>query len=120
MSLRTDRASEALKEALMDIIQRDLKDPDIGIASITSLSISKDLTVAQVGISVLGDEQTGETTVAALKRAKGHMRRELSARLRLRVVPDLIFRYDKSAAYSVHIAKILNELNDKEEEGGDV
>lgn len=119
MSLRTERVAETLRMELMDIIQKDLKDPKIGIATLTAVRISPDLKHAWAGVSVFGDPETQEETIAALKRAHGYIRREIGKRLEMRVVPDFVFELDQAAEHSVKIAKILNELEREKPEDGD-
>lgn len=119
MSLRTERMSEALREELMGIIQKDLKDPAIGITSITHVRVSRDLKHAWISLSILGDGDSQEDALQGLRRAAGYLRRELGRRIRLRVVPDLIFEIDRAAEHSVKISRLLNELEPKDEGDGE-
>jgi len=120
MSLRTERMAEALREELMDIILRDLKDPAIGIVSITHVRVSTDLKHAWIGITVLGDETDHDETLNALQKATGHIRRELAARIKMRLVPEVVFEIDKATEHSVRISQILHELGETKNGDGDV
>lgn len=113
MSLRTERLAETLRMELMDIILKDLKDPMIGIATITAVRISPDLKHAWAGVSVFGEPEIQEETITALKRAHGYIRKEIGQRLELRVVPDFVFELDQAAEHSVKISKILHDLEQK-------
>jgi ribosome-binding factor A len=120
MSLRTERVAETLRIELMDIILKELKDPKIGIATITAVRISPDLKHAWAGVSVFGEPDIQEETIAALKRANGYIRREIGKRLDFRVVPEIVFELDRAAEHSVKISKILNDLErEKPEDSGD-
>lgn len=121
MSLRSERVAETLRMEIMDIIQKDLKDPKIGIATITSIRLSPDLKHAVAGVSVFGEPDVQEETIAALRRAHGYIRKEIGQRLELRVVPDIVFELDRAAEHSVKIQQILHDLErDKPKEDSDV
>ncbi len=95
----------------MGIIRRDLKDPRIGFVSITQVRMSPDLRSARVRVSVLGGEKERAETLAGLRSAAGHIRRELGRRLEnLRFAPELRFEIDPSIEYSVRISHRLREL----------
>jgi ribosome-binding factor A len=117
MSLRTERMSEALREELMCIIQQDLKDPAIGITSITHVRVSHDLKHAWISLSVLGDDDQQDDALRVLRKASGFLRRELGSRIRMRLIPDLIFEIDRAAEHSVKISRILKELETDSETG---
>ncbi len=117
MSLRTERMSEALREVIMGIIQKDLKDPAIGITSISHVRVSRDLKHAWVSLSVLGDDDAKEAALQAMRRATGYLRREIGSRMRLRVVPGLVFEIDRATEHSVEIARILHEIESSDTEG---
>src|SRR5436309_15120945 len=105
-SYRTGQVAGQVQREIMEIIQRELKDPRIGFVSITEVRMSPDLRAARVRISVLGDEEQGRTTLAGLKSAVGLIRHELGRRLQnLKYTPDLRFEIDPSIEYSVRISK---------------
>lgn len=110
MSVRTERVAEAIREELMDIIQKDLKDPRIGIASVTHVDVSRDLKHAHVLLSVLGDNQEKADCLECLTKAAGRIKNELGKRIRLRTLPELSFTIDMTVEHSLKIAKILHEL----------
>jgi len=115
---RTDQVGAQVREEIMQIIRRELKDPRIGFASITQVRMSPDLRFARVRVSVLGDETEQKRTLTGLRSATGLIRRELGRRLtNLRFSPELRFELDPSIEYSVRISKRLREL--LPEEGGE-
>lgn len=108
---RADQVGAQVREEIMQIIHRHLKDPRIGFASITEVRMSPDLRSARVRVSVLGDEIEQKQTLAGLRSATGLIRHELGRRLEnLKVAPELRFELDPSIEYSVHIAKRLREI----------
>ncbi|HEX4214000.1 MAG TPA: 30S ribosome-binding factor RbfA [Candidatus Dormibacteraeota bacterium] len=116
---RTDQVGAQVREEIMEIIRRHLKDPRIGFVSITHVHMSADLRTARIGVSVLGDEAEQERSLAGLRSATGVIRHELGRRLQnLRFSPKLLFELDLTIAYSVHISQRLREILPPEEEGG--
>lgn len=108
---RTDQVGAQVREEIMQIIRRELKDPRIGFASITQVRMSPDLRFARVRVSVLGDETEQQRTLTGLRSATGLIRHQLGRRLsNLRFSPELRFELDPSIEYSVHISKRLREL----------
>lgn len=116
---RTDQVGAQVREEIMQIIRRELKDPRIGFASITQVRMSPDLRLARVRVSVLGDETEQQRTLTGLRSATGLIRHQLGRRLtNLRFSPELRFELDPSIEYSVRISKRLRELV-PEEDGED-
>ena len=110
-SHRADQVGEQVREEIMSIIRRELKDPRIGFVSITAVRMSPDLRQARVRVSVLGNPDEQKASIAGLDSAKGLIRHELGRRLQnLKFSPDLRFELDPSIEYSVHIAELLKEV----------
>jgi ribosome-binding factor A len=110
-SYRADQVGEQVREEIMSIIRRELKDPRIGFVSITSVRMSPDLRSARVRVSVLGNPEQKKESLAGLVSAKGLIRHELGRRLQnLKFSPDLRFELDPSIEYSVHISELLKEV----------
>jgi ribosome-binding factor A len=108
---RAVQVGAQVREEIMQIIHRELKDPRIGFVSITEVRMSSDLRSARVRISVLGDEDEGRATLAGLRSATGLIRHQLGRRLEnLKVSPELRFEIDPSIEYSVRISKTLREI----------
>jgi ribosome-binding factor A len=108
---RAVQVGAQVREEIMEIIRRDLKDPRIGFVSITDVRMSPDLRSARVRFSVLGSEEEQKATLAGLKSARGIIRRELGRRLEnLKFTPDLRFEIDPSIEYSVRISKTLRDI----------
>lgn len=114
MTRRTRQVGELLKEELTDIIRKEMDDPRLGFWSITRVDVTPDLRSARVYISVLGTDDERKATVAAMRSAAGFIRRHLKPRLRMRQIPDLDFRDDRSLEYAASISETLLELRDEE------
>src|SRR5262245_20082302 len=80
--------------------------------SITSVDVPPDLRSARVYVSVLGTDEERAATLVALRSAAGFIRRHLKPRLRMRQIPELEFRDDRSMEYADQIARTLRELDD--------
>ncbi|WP_040948717.1 30S ribosome-binding factor RbfA [Gorillibacterium massiliense] len=113
---RTGRVAEEIKKELSRIIQQELKDPGIGFLTITGVEVTNDLSQAKVFLSVLGSEEQKESTLRALARGTGFLRSELGKRIRLRVMPELLFKLDTSIDYSMHIEELLHKINEGKKE----
>ncbi|MGH2559841.1 MAG: 30S ribosome-binding factor RbfA [Thermomicrobiales bacterium] len=111
MSRRTRQVGEFLREELSDIIRTEVKDPRIGFFSVTHVEMSPDLRLARVYISVLGSEDERTATLTALRSAAGFIRHHLKPRLRMRQIPELEFRDDRSMEHAEEIARALRDLN---------
>ena len=110
MSRRTRQVGELLREELSDIIRKDVKDPRVGFMSITNVDVSQDLRTAKVYVSVLGSDQEREANLEALRSAALYIRRILKPRLRMRQIPELDFRDDRSMEYAQQITATLREI----------
>ncbi|MDD5355518.1 MAG: 30S ribosome-binding factor RbfA [Candidatus Omnitrophica bacterium] len=105
---RKERVQEAIREGVGFIIHDELKDPRIGFATVTKVELSPDLKYAKIYVSVLGEGSN--KTFKALERAKGYIRKLLAQRIKMRFVPELAFKEDKSAEYSIYISKKIDEI----------
>lgn len=118
MSRRTEQVGDLIKEELSRLLEREVKDPRIGFVTLTEVDVSPDLRLARVYFSVLGDELMMQESLAALARARGFLRRELSQRLALRCVPELQFQLDRSVERSQRITDLLRQVRQQEDPSG--
>ncbi len=109
---RVERVSQMLKEQISSIIHDELKDPRIGFVTVTRVELTADLRCAKVFFSILGAEREQEDTKLALESSLGFIRRLVAQRMRLKFVPEIIFKQDKSAEYSMRIQEALNEIKE--------
>lgn len=114
MTRRTRQVGELLREEIDSIIRREVKDPRIGFFSITRVEVPTDLRSARVYISVLGSDEEREQTLTALRSAAGYIRHVLKPRLRMRQIPELEFRDDRSMEYAAQISETLREVRERD------
>ncbi len=89
---------------------RDVADPRVGFATITSVETTPDLRHAKVWVSVIGQPAERDATVAALRRAMPFVRHELGTRLRIKRIPDLHVHLDDTAERGTRVLRLLSEL----------
>ena len=107
---RSRRVGEQIQRELAELVQRELKDPRLGMITISAVEVSRDMSVAKVYFTVLGDESHDEKqSLKGLERASGFLRRELGHRMRLRSVPELRFHYDHSIEKGSRLSALINE-----------
>lgn len=113
---RNERVAEEIKKAASDIINNDLKDPRIkGLISVTDVDLSKDLRYAKIFLSIYGEKHLAIRTFEVIKNAEGYIRKEIGKRVRLKFLPEIVFKEDNSIEYGAHIQNILNKIQKNEE-----
>lgn len=112
MKVRPNRIAEEIKKELVQLIRDAVKDPRVdGLISITDVEVTSDISYAKVYVSKYGTEAARQEALKGLEASKGFLRSELSKRLKLRMVPELIFKLDESLEYGAKIETILHEIN---------
>ncbi|HET9880036.1 MAG TPA: 30S ribosome-binding factor RbfA [Candidatus Limnocylindria bacterium] len=117
MSQRTDRLDSQIQQELMLLLQREMKDPRLGFATVTRVETSRDLGHARVWVSVYGEEAEREATMAALHDATPWLRRQLAQRLSIRVMPQLTMKRDDSIESGDRVLRLLRELEEERRSG---
>jgi ribosome-binding factor A len=112
---RADRVADLLKMEIADLLLKQVRDPRIGSVTITGVKVTDDLRTAKVFFVEMGKDTCSAEIQAGLRTATGFLRRELSRRLQLRHVPEILFFYDPSFAYGSRIDTLLKEIHEKEE-----
>jgi len=110
MSQRTERLDSQIRQELMALLQKEMKDPRIGFATITRVETARDLGHARVWVSVYGSEEERERSLEALRAAAPWLRRRLGERLRVRHVPELSLRRDGSFEAGDRVLRLLHDL----------
>jgi ribosome-binding factor A len=112
---RPDRVGDQIRQELSELLTRGIvHDPGIGFITLTRVKVSPDLQLARVFYTSLGDDASRRETARALVRATPFFRRHVGARLQLRRVPELEFRFDESIASQDRIEQILRDLHAEE------
>lgn len=106
---RTDRINEQLKQEISLIVRDEVRDPRVGLATITAVQASPELDHAKVFVTSLGDEEERDEIVEGLRSAAAFIRKELGGRLHMRRIPELHFEADRVMAEAMRIERLLRE-----------
>ncbi|MEN8170689.1 MAG: 30S ribosome-binding factor RbfA [Pseudomonadota bacterium] len=106
---RSRRVGEQIQRELAELVQRELKDPRLGMITISAVEVSRDMGVAKIFFTVFGEGHDVAQTLEGLNSASGFLRRELAHRMRLRVVPELRFQYDHSIEKGSQLSALINK-----------
>jgi ribosome-binding factor A len=109
MSERMRRVNEAVRAVVADGLG-DLKDPRIGMVTVTGVVVSPDLGEARIFVSVLGSEKKRAATLAGLDSARGVLQARINRELSLRRTPTLAFTYDDAVERGVRMTKLIDDL----------
>jgi ribosome-binding factor A len=105
---RSRRIAEQVQRELTDIIRLELKDPRVGLITITDVEVTPDHGLAKVYFTLLGDPATVEQTSRGLRHAAGFLRTQLARRFEMRSVPQLQFVYDASVERGVRLSQLID------------
>ncbi len=120
-SIKNTRINGEVLRELSNIIRGEIKDPRINpMTSVVTVEVAPDLKTCKAYISVLGDEESQQATIAGLKSAEGFIRRQLAKSINLRNTPEIKFILDQSIEYGVKMSKMIDDvtkdLDDKKED----
>ncbi|MEO8538955.1 MAG: 30S ribosome-binding factor RbfA [bacterium] len=118
MSLRTTRVNELLRAEISELILRQVKDPRVteGMVTLTEVRVSPDLRHATVFVSHMGSDDERKHALEGLQRAAPFMHRELVHRLKMRAVPELVFRFDPSIERGARLSDLIRKVSDEHRE----
>ncbi len=117
---RLDRIGDQIQKELSHLIMREVKDPRVGMVTINSVRVSKDLGYADIYVSVLSTEELNEEsaeiqdTLKALRSAAGFLRGQLGRAMKLRVIPQLRFHFDALQGQSRRIDSLIDKAVGKQ------
>lgn len=109
---RTQRVSQEMQKEIAIILQREIKDPRVGMATVSAVEVSRDLAYAKVFVTFLNDNEPQQikTGITALQDASGFIRSLLGKAMRLRVVPELTFAYDNSLVEGMRMSNLVSQV----------
>lgn len=105
---RSRRIAEQIQRELSDIIRLELKDPRVGMITIIDVEVTQDQAHAKVFFTSLGDASRVADITQGLQHAAGFLRSELAHRMKLRIVPQLQFKYDESVERGIHLSQLID------------
>jgi ribosome-binding factor A len=104
---RPQKLGDQIQRELSDLVQREVRDPRVGMVTITSVDVSPDLSHAKVFFTILEQEKLAETS-AGLKRSAGFLRSQLAKRIKLYTTPELRFVYDESVERGDRLSRLID------------
>ena len=116
-SNRPAKLAGTLKKRISQIIQRELRDPRIGFITITDVDVTPDLRYVRVYFSVLGDEKAKKSAIIGLTRAAGYIRQLIAKDIKLRFVPEIVFKFDETLEQQQRIGELLEWIRREDEQG---
>ena len=106
---RASRLADQIQRDLSELVRMEIKDPRVGLVTITSVDVSRDLSHAKVYVTSLGDTASGEQAVAGLQHAAGFLRSQLARTLKARITPQLQFVFDASVERGIRLSQLIDE-----------
>ncbi len=106
------RVNEALREVIATAIASELEDPRIGFVTVTGVETSPDLRSARVYVSVLGDEDERDRTLAGLASSHGLIQAAIARETRMKRTPTLKFAYDDTPERGMRLTRLLDEADE--------
>ncbi|HQT71302.1 MAG TPA: 30S ribosome-binding factor RbfA [Thiobacillus sp.] len=104
---RARRVADQIQRELPELIRQEVKDPRVGMLTITEVEVNRDMEFAKVFFTTLGGQPEHDACLQGLQRASGFLRSQLSNRMQLRVVPKLTFVYDRSVEYGMQLSHLI-------------
>ncbi|HEY9120240.1 MAG TPA: 30S ribosome-binding factor RbfA [Marinobacter sp.] len=112
---RIDRIGDQMQRELAQLIQREVKDPRVGMVTVNAVKVSRDLGYADIYVSLLTTEELTEESpevresLAVLNKASGFLRGQIGRAMKLRVTPQLRFHFDSLLGHSRHMDNLIRE-----------
>ncbi len=106
---RPQKVADLIQRELSDLLRREVRDPRVGMVTITSVDVSPDLSHAKVFFTMLSREHLKETT-QGLQRAAGFLRSQLAHRMKMYTTPELRFCYDESVERGDRISRLIDSV----------
>jgi len=108
-SQRAQRVGDQIQRELGDLLKLHVKDPRIGMVTVTAVEVSPDLSHAKIFFTHLAGKEQAAAAVAALQHSAGYLRTELAHRFTLYSVPQLHFVYDDSIESGLRLSKLIDD-----------
>jgi len=102
-----ERLGEALREEIETMVEGELGDPRIGLASVTAVELAEDSRTARIFVAVDGNDEECQRSLEGLTAAAGYIRHEVADRLHLRRAPEIFFQLDQSDKVGARISELL-------------
>lgn len=107
---RIERLNEQLKREVTDILRREVRDPRVGVVTVTRVEAAPDLSTARLWVHSSDEGETRAELMAGLQAAGPYVRRELGQRLHIRRAPELLWAWDESFEHAQRIEQLLAQV----------
>lgn len=104
---RSDRVGGLIQQVLSEILNKDIGDPRLKMATITAVEVSRDLRLARVYFTTPGGKQKKDAAIKGFNSARGFIKKALAQEIDLKYMPDIKFFYDESLEYGAHIEELI-------------
>jgi ribosome-binding factor A len=105
---RARRVADQIQRELPELIRLEVKDPRVGMLTITEVEVNRDMEHAKIFFTTLGEQRDRDGCLEGLQRASGFLRAQLAGRMQLRIVPKLSFVYDRSVENGVALSALID------------
>ncbi|MCF7981097.1 MAG: 30S ribosome-binding factor RbfA [Pseudomonadales bacterium] len=118
---RTQRVADQIQRELASLIQLEMKDPRLGMVTVSAVDLSRDMSYADVFVTVLEQEDKAEReqTLAILTKGAGFLRSRLAHLIKLRIIPTLRFHYDESISRGQHLSALIDKAVSEDRQRSD-
>ncbi|HSE28245.1 MAG TPA: 30S ribosome-binding factor RbfA [Gemmatimonadales bacterium] len=107
---RPEQVAEALRAVIAEALVREVRDPRVGLVTVTGVQVTPELAVARVRVAVPGEEEHKQEALEGLRSASGFLRSKVARALATRTVPELRFELDRGLEHAQRIGEILADL----------
>ncbi len=114
LSHRVERIAEQIREEISLILATEVRDPRVGVVTVTRAKVTGDLSLARIYWTIVGDAAEKKKTKQGLEKAVPYMRHLLSQRLTLRRAPELVFQFDESVVAQDRVEQIIQDIHAEE------
>jgi ribosome-binding factor A len=113
------RIEQTIRQTVAALLMRKVKDPRVSDVSIVRVEVSRDYSVAKIYFNLIGGSEPERIAEAekGLASSRGFMRMHVKKHLRLRVIPELVFRYDASLDRAMHLEEVIERIHEEDDSG---
>ena len=113
------RIEQTIRQTVASLIMLKVKDPRVADVSILRVDVSKDYSIAKIYFNLIGGSEPDKVAEAekGLQSSSGYMRMHVKKHLKLRVIPELVFKYDSSLDRAMHLEEIIESIHTEDEAG---